>query len=136
MDFYFLGIFLFGGFVGWIIDTFDRSIDRGHFVDGSALHLPFLPIYGFGAVLLISARPILPSEIALQFLSIGILLGALEYLGGVFCVRVLKRRLWNYKTKWNLNGHTDLAHAFAWGVLGLLFLYIEPTLFHVYQNII
>ena len=133
MDLYLLFAFIIGGTVGWIIDTLDRSIDRKQFVEGSAFHIPFLPIYGFGAVLLIAGRPFFPSELFLDFLVVGILLASLEYIGGVFSTHVLKRRLWNYKTKWNLQGHTDPWHAMLWGVLGMLFLQIEPSLFQFYH---
>jgi hypothetical protein len=136
MMFYLPFVFLFGGALGWIIDTLDRSIDRRHFTEGSAFHIPFLPIYGFGGVLLVLANPILPQNIFLSFLYIGILMGALEYLGGLYCEYVLKRRLWNYKSKYNIQGHTDLYHAFAWGALGLLFLQIEPSLLMLFQKIL
>jgi uncharacterized membrane protein len=127
-------LFLFGGSIGWLIDTLDRTIERRRFAEGSALHIPFLPIYGFGAVLLVLVKPILPSNVFLSFLCIGILMGALEYLGGLYCEQVLKRRLWDYKTKYNIQGHTDLYHALAWGALGLLFLQIEPSVLFLFQT--
>lgn len=135
MNMYYLFLFLFGGSLGWIIDTLDRSIPRKHFTEGSALHIPFLPIYGFGAILLVLVHPILPENIGLQFIMLSILLGALEYLGGLFCEAALKRRLWNYTSKYNLQGHTDLFHACAWGALGILFLHLEPALFFLFQKI-
>lgn len=135
MNSYPIFLFLFGGFLGWIIDTLNRSIAQKRFSEGSALHIPFLPIYGFGAILIYLIRPFLPPQTLFQFILLCLLLSGLEYIGGVFSLHAFKRRLWCYASKWNVHGHTDVSHAIIWGILGILFLQSEPMLFFFFQKI-
>ena len=115
-------LFFLTGFIGWIVDTAFRSALAGTFSNGSAFHIPFLPIYGFGAVLVYALRKFFPKNIFLRILTIGVLLAMLEYLSGVLCFLFLHRRLWTYYGAWNVGGFTDVTHILLWGVLGYLFL--------------
>ena len=45
-----------------------------------------------------------------------------EYLGGVFCERVLQVKLWDYsKARFNIGGYIDLEHSVCWLLVSLLF---------------
>ncbi|MCP4806717.1 MAG: hypothetical protein GY913_27625 [Proteobacteria bacterium] len=49
-----------------------------------------------------------------------LLLGAVEYVGGVVSIALHDRTLWDYsEIPLNLQGHTDPFHAAVWGVLAL-----------------
>lgn len=135
MNLYLVFLFFFGGALGWVIDTLDRSITCKRFAEASALHIPFLPIYGIGIVLLVVGKPFFPSFFILKFLSISLLLALLEYAGGVFTLLVFKRRLWNYKTKGSLQGYTDIWHAMTWGVLGILFYRLNHSCFLSFKKL-
>ena len=44
--------FVFGAFIGWLLETIFVSIMAGHLVDRGFLIGPLCPIYGFGALFL------------------------------------------------------------------------------------
>ena len=51
---YFLG-FIFYSFLGWIWETTYCSVKAKHFINRGFLNGPIIPIYGFGAVLIMIA---------------------------------------------------------------------------------
>ncbi len=121
--------FFIFSFAGWILDSSYRSILGGTFSEGSALGIPLLPIYGFGAILLIYLKPYLPKNKIKQFFIIAFALGGLEYVGGVFTLYAFQERYWEYTGAFDLHGHTDAWHVFLWGILGMIFIhYIHPRL--------
>ena len=124
------GLFLFYSFIGWMMDTTFRSVATHRFTSKNFLHIPLTPIYGIGALLILYVHPFLaPLPLALEWLAFGGLLTALEYVGGVFCVRVLHRRLWKYTEPFSAGGHTNLYCIPLWGTLALAMAYaIQPFL--------
>ncbi len=108
-------------FLGWIIDSTYRSVADKHLTSVSYLGVPFLPIYGIGALLVISLHPVfalLPLWAA--GLAYGLMLAALELVGGLFCVHILHKRLWIYEGRWAISSHTSVDRIFAWGLLALI----------------
>lgn len=117
--------------LGWSLDAAYRSYHAGRFTRGGFTRYPFSPIYGLGALLIVSLHPFIsPLPIWAEGLVYAVLLTAYEYMGGVYCVLVFKRRFWNYsRSRWNLHGHTALENAAIWAVLALLLVYgIHPIL--------
>ena len=123
----YLTLFFLYSFIGWIIYTSYRSITERRYNSGS--FLPFLtPIYGFGGILL---NLFFQVELPIFF---HILLGTaliilLEFLGGIFCVAIFKKRYWNYsQNAYNFFGHIDLVHSVYWLLLVILFRMLFPFL--------
>jgi len=53
----------------------------------------------------------------------------LEFLGGIFCVAIFKKRYWNYsQNAYNFFGHIDLVHSVYWLLLVILFRMLFPFL--------
>lgn len=120
-----LYIFLIAGFLGWLAELTFKSLEAGRFVlTFHKIHrLPFLPIYGFGALYLIAIQP---AFIHLPILQRGIIyalaLSALEFVGGIFSELIYRKRLWDYSSKaFNIYGHVDLEHFIYWFTLGIIF---------------
>ena len=118
-------VFFGGALVGWIYESLKVSLKRGHFVNRGFLYGPILPIYGYGAILLILVvyrfrkKPFLVFSLSLLFSSI------LEYLSGVIMYKIWHHRWWNYSTDFlNINGFVCLRSAFCFGIAGLMFIYI------------
>lgn len=108
------------GLCGWVWESCITSICQKGWVNRGVLHGPLLPIYGFGAIL------ILMSTLSVRGCWWGIaLLGALsatmlEYGTNTVIERILKVKYWNYKNKWNLHGRICASSTVVWGVFSVL----------------
>lgn len=120
--------FFLYGVLGWIIDTAWRSYEKKKYVNGSFLQIPFMPIYGFGAVLILTLNawyPDIPTLV--KFVFFGTLLALLECIGGFGVYKIFGRRLWRYKGGlMNIGGFTNFAHLLLWGALAMLLICIHP----------
>jgi uncharacterized membrane protein len=107
-------LFIGFSFFGWCVDTAYRSLLEKRYTSGTLL--PFItPLYGVGGTALVLFYEHVQLPLILQVLCGGALITLVEFLGGVFCVAVLRRRLWDYsRNRWNLLGHTDARHACYW----------------------
>lgn len=115
--------FLFYSFIGWIVDTAARSYASGHYEVGNFLPiLPLCPLYGFGALLVLTLAPHLSKlRIIWQWCVYALLLATLEYTTGTLLLFFTHQRSWGYPpTFLSLNGFTDPAHAMLWGSLALI----------------
>ncbi len=118
-------IFLYYGFLGWIIDSLYRSIVDRTWKRGGFSRFPLAPTYGLGAILLILIGPvILPLPFWLELIVLGLIFSTYEYLCGIFSLSVMKRRFWDYsKSFLNVHGQTDLLHGIYWALLSYTVLH-------------
>ena len=146
---YFLG-FIFYSFLGWIWETTYCSVKAKHFINRGFLNGPIIPIYGFGAVLVMLAvnafgslaipTPAVPINIINIFAVFfgGMLLATiLEYLVAVILESFFHIKLWDYSTyKFNFQGRICLKSSLFFGLLSVLFiLVIEPLTTHATTQI-
>ncbi len=125
--------------LGWILDSTFSSLSKGKFINsGYFRELPLCPIYGFGGVLLLLLTQILyPYHWILTIMLGSLVLILTEYFGGVFCVAVLKERLWNYSLhKWHLHGHIDFFHCLCWIAATVAFYFLIYPKFILMNNFI
>lgn len=117
--------FLIFGFVGWVIDSGYRSFLLKKFVHGGFFRAPICPIYGIGGLVLISFfEYFVDFPVRLLILSAGLGMVLVEYIGGLYCEKVLQIKLWDYsQSKFNFGGYVDLIHFFYWLVLSALFYF-------------
>jgi uncharacterized membrane protein len=120
--------FLLFSFIGWVGDTAYRSFEKGTYVRGSFLPIPIMPIYGFGALLILFINTRLhPFPFFVKFFLYGSLLAALELATGFLVKKYFKRRLWKYDGGiLNIGGFTNFAHVLLWGALAMILLYFQP----------
>lgn len=112
-------------FLGWIIDSTYRSVVDQKLTSVSYLGIPFLPIYGFGALMVLWLQSALGSlPLLAAGIAYGLVLAAWELLGGLFCVHVLHKRLWIYEGRWAITSHTSTDRIFAWGFCALVVVYV------------
>jgi uncharacterized membrane protein len=117
-------------FIGFVTDSFYCSLEKGKFVrSGYVPYIPLCPLYGEGGLLLFLLQKnfgYLPWYY-LVFLGF-VLITLAEYAGGVYSVRVLKERLWDYTGfPWNVNGHISLFHCTYWFLIVYVFIkYLYP----------
>ncbi len=101
-----------------------KLINRGFLIG------PLCPIYGFGAVFILSCLGKYNDDpLVLFFLSI-ILCAALEYFTSYIMEKIFKNRWWDYSNmKYNINGRICLEYACAFGVGGVFVTYISNPFF-------
>lgn len=123
--------FLFFSFIGWIIDSISCSITQRRIVNsGYFRELPLCPLYGIGGLVLFFLMNFMQEfPPIVTIITTTAALNLVEYVGGVWCVLILKERLWDYSwRKWHLHGHIDLIHAFCWLILvSLSYYFLFPT---------
>lgn len=115
-------IFLFGGFVGWLIELLYRFLFLHQIVNPGFLSGPYLPIYGFGLVLL---TIILNQKKLNWFLKIFIFAVSatlMELVSGWFFQQFFHLHLWDYSTEWG-NWHGWICPRFFlyWFIAGLIY---------------
>ena len=108
-------------FLGWVWESCYVSARQRRWVNRGFLHGPLLPIYGFGAVIILWATLPVRDSLALIFLLGMLAATALEYVTGAAMEALFKVRYWDYSGKpFNLNGHICLTCSLAWGAFSVL----------------
>src|SRR3989344_7294144 len=117
--------FLLFSFVGWLLDSFYRSLDEKRWVNAGYFRGPVCPIYGFGGVILVYLFKTLSSlPLLLQIAIASLAMILVEYAGGIFSERILKVKLWDYSaSKFHLGGHINLLHSLFWILLTTMFYF-------------
>lgn len=119
--FFWVGFFILYCFIGWFGESIYVSIEHRKWVNRGFLHGPFLPIYGFGAIIILFSTLPVRDNIVLTFI-LG-MLGAtlLEYATGYVMEQIFHVKYWDYTYEpLNLNGYICLGCSLAWGICSVL----------------
>ncbi|MBM6948221.1 DUF975 family protein [Mordavella massiliensis] len=121
-----LAIFLGMSFFGWLWEVGMHLVTNGEFVNRGALHGPWLPIYGTGAVLILLILNRLRRNPALLFLATVLLCGCLEYTTSlVMEIATGGTKWWDYSGYYlNLNGRICAEGLLVFGIGGLAITYV------------
>lgn len=119
--FQWVGFFILYCLIGWIGESIYVSIEHKKWVNRGFLHGPFLPIYGFGAIIILfSTLPVRDNVILTFFLG---MLGAtvLEYATGYVMEQIFHVKYWDYTYEpLNLNGYICMGCSLTWGICSIL----------------
>lgn len=131
-------LFMLYSFIGWVYETILFTIEEGHFVNREFNFGPYIPIYGFGAVIImiiISKFIAEPNEsIKLStrplkiFLLILVLSTIAELIGSYIMEYTLGLVLWDYSDEWmNFQGRISPKTSFIFAAGGTAAYYtIQP----------
>lgn len=110
---------------GWIIEFSFYGITNGLFVNRGFLHLPLLPIYGFGAV---AVTILFRKNQNNVFIKSAVIVSVLEYFTSWILESVYGIRWWDYTDNpWNINGRICLLNSLMFGLGGYLIAkFISP----------
>ncbi len=111
-------------FLGWIWECSYVSIRTKKLTNRGFMRGPVLPIYGFGAVLMVFVgMPLINYPVAMFFAGL-ICASTMEYFTGDIMQRLFKVRYWDYTgCLLNIRGHVCLKASLAWGTFTLLMNY-------------
>ena len=111
-------------FFGWCFETALVSIEEKHFVNRGFLRSPFLPIYGFGSLVMILAGQPFNDDPVAMFICGALSATLLEYVTGWLMELLFKTRYWDYSDcRYNLSGRICVEATFLWGFMTLLVNY-------------
>lgn len=124
--------------IGWILETFYALGTLGHFVKRGFLYGPLCPIYGWGAVILISCLKKYKSKPLKLFIYSAIIFSFFEYVAGFALDALFADKWWDYTNEFmNLNGRISLFFSFAWGFIALIFIhFVHPVIEKIAKKVL
>ena len=133
-----LFLFFLGSIIGWVLEVifnkFNDVINPEHkWINPGFLQGPYLPIYGFGVVILYCIslfEKSLPFDniwftVIFIFVISSVIMTLLELLGGLFFLKFFKMCLWNYsKEKLNYKGIICIRFTILWGIASVIYYFL------------
>lgn len=120
-------IFTVAGVIGFIYEEICGFINEGHFFKRGTTFGPWIPIYGFGALLIFALTVKIRKKPLPVFLIAAISSGLLELVSGYVFDRFFHMRLWDYSNvilNWgHVNGYICVRSVLTWGIFGMLLMY-------------
>ncbi|MDK2866797.1 MAG: hypothetical protein PWP38_1112 [Clostridiales bacterium] len=118
--------------LGWLMEVAYAYTKQGKFVNRGFMYGPFCPIYGTGAIVIISFAAAInlmipPSPYAhlLVVISIVLLTTAIELITGGVLEKLFHIKWWDYSTRrFNYKGYICLQFSLIWGAVGALLVYV------------
>jgi len=129
LDQYFLYFFIYA-VIGYISEVIYCSILLKRLVNRGFLHGPYLPIYGFGALLVVIPLMYFTVHPILVFLLAALLTSTLEFITSYILEKIFNTKLWDYSDKFvNIKGRVCLLNSTLFGIMGLAATYwLHPEL--------
>lgn len=125
-------LFVIGSLIGWIIELFFRRfVSQKKWMNPGFLTGPYLPIYGFGVLVLYAVSNIplgITNQIAdiiVRILIIGVGMTLIEFIAGLIFIKGFKIKLWDYSNrKGNIMGIICPSFSLIWLVVGSLYYFL------------
>ena len=139
--------FICFSFIGWIYEVAIYLIDDHIFVNRGVLFGPWLPVYGFGGIIIYSLfnklkdKPIKIEKINIRplilFIYMSLISAIVELLTTYICdlIKFDWRKLWVYNNFMNFQGRIALMPSIKFGLIGLLGIYIIVPIIDKFNNI-
>ena len=129
--------FILYSIIGWIIESTFVFLGTKNWVDRRFLIWPYLPIYGWGSILMILYLTQYKDNIITVFILGIVVCSILEYITSYVMEKLFKTRWWDYSNKkFNLNGRICGKNCLLFGILGVLLIYIiHPLLTNIVNKI-
>ena len=132
---YFINCFFIYSFFGYLFEIILTKLKGTKFSSG-ILFLPWTPIYGVGAVLILFLSNCIFNflniekwkEVIIALLLIIIVLTFIEWLGGILIEKLFHVVFWNYHDyQYNIGKYISLEVSLVWGIMSfLLIFFIHP----------
>ena len=135
--YYITWYFLIYAFIGWCTEVVYAAVCHGKFVNRGFLCGPLCPIYGFGAVIVVSCLTPVTENTAVLFIASALLTSILEFITGFVLERVFHAKWWDYSdVPFNIMGYVCLKFSLLWGVACVLLMRVlHPSIASVLEKI-
>lgn len=129
--------FLIYSFLGWICETIYCAIIDKKYVNRGFLKGPYCPIYGVGALIVITILAPVSDNIILLFFCGILLTSILEYFTGFLLEVIFNLKWWDYSGyRFNIKGRVCLLNSILFGVLTVITVsFIEPIIIKLIEEI-
>ena len=136
-------LFFIGSVCGWVLDLVFRNLvhKSEKWINPGFCTGPYVPLYGFGLCVLFLLASLEEFHIIKDpvwnkvfiVVCMAVAMTVIEYIAGIFCLKYLKVRLWDYSKQWgNIQGIICPAFSLAWGALGAVYYFlIHPRILHM-----
>lgn len=131
-------LFLLYSFWGFCLEVLFARAIRNPKRDRKCFYfLPLCPVYGLGALAILSLPAVISERPFLLFLAGGVAATGAEYVMGLFYEQVLGVQFWDYShLPGNLGGKVCLLFSGIWGLLSLGLVYlVHPKMEQVASSI-
>lgn len=141
-------LFFIGSVSGWVLEVFFRrffsSANPEHkWINPGFCTGPYLPLYGCGLCLLYLIAQLEQSGFIADpfwsklvlFLVMAVCMTAIEYIAGLYSLKVAKVRLWDYSDEWgNIQGIICPRFSLFWAILGAVYyFFIHPYILGILE---
>lgn len=133
-----LALFFIASIIGWSFEVIMHIIEHGEFVKRGVLQGPWLPIYGYGCLLILTILHKFRKKPLQEFILIIVLCGLVEYFTAVYLEYVFDgRKWWDYSGYFlNIQGRVCAEGLLVFGIGGIILVYIlAPLIDNVLQKI-
>lgn len=129
--------FISFAFIGWFWEVFHHFINHGTFVNRGTMHGPWLPIYGWGGIMILFFLKRFRDKPFKLFISSFLLCGTVEYITAWYLETFNNLKYWDYTGYFlNIHGRVCLEALLLFGIGGCGFVYILAPLFdNLYKKI-
>lgn len=128
-------LFFIGSSLGWLLELLYRNLTQHpeKLVNPGFCTGPYLPIYGFGLCVLYLLASLEQYNLIADpfwnkaglFIAMALGMSLIEYAAGIFCLKFLKVRLWDYSDLWgNIQGIICPLFSFFWAILGAVYYFL------------
>lgn len=139
-------LFVIGSIIGYVIELFYRRfVSQKRWVNPGFLVGPYIPLYGFGVILLFAisnfgiANIELPETLKTIIILaiIGIMMTLIELVAGLIFIKGMHLKLWDYSDRWgNFKGVICPLFSLIWFVAGsLYYFFLNPLLVNAIEMI-
>ena len=139
-------LFFIGAITGWVIEVlFRRFLSSANperkWINPGFCTGPYLPLYGVGLCMLYLIASLEQYNIikdyfwnkAILFLMMAIFMTVIEYIAGIFILKISKVRLWDYRNEpGNIQGIICPKFSIIWACLGLAFSFVIGMFFGIF----
>ena len=134
-------LFFIGSVFGWVLELFFRkffssSNPEHKWINPGFCVGPYVPLYGCGLCILYLLASLgdrggfggTPQGRAVLFACMALSMTLIEYLAGIFLLKCMKLRLWDYSGLWgNLQGLICPLFSLFWAILGAVYyFFVHP----------
>ena len=125
-----IAIFFTAAIIGWLFEVTLHIIEQGEFVKRGVLQGPWLPIYGYGCILILTVLYKFRKKPLKEFFLIIILCGIVEYCTGVYLEHTFNGiRWWDYSGYFlNIHGRVCAEGLLVFGLGGIILVYMLAPL--------
>ncbi len=129
--------FIIYSFLGWICETTYCTIIDKKYVNRGFLKGPFCPIYGVGALIVITILAPVSDSIILLFFCGMLLTSILEYFTGFLLEVIFNLKWWDYSDyRFNIKGRVCLLNSILFGFLSVSTVkFIDPIIAKLIESI-